>query len=107
MERKWTPGPWRIGKPHPTNACLYIQPIGQYGDIATLYGADGDHQEQGPDGDWSEQPVRGANALLIAAAPDLYEALEMAEQFLCGGADGSEPAMIAARAALAKARGEV
>lgn len=57
-----------------------------------------------------------ANAYLIAAAPDLYEALEKAHEALMASWDplwnlpGSkmedDPAIIRARAALAKARGE-
>lgn len=59
---------------------------------------------------------RDANACLIAATSKLYEALVMAEEKLCIaekllglGQDDSpdfEPAILTARAALAKARGE-
>ena len=58
---------------------------------------------------------REANALLISAAPDLLEALEMAEAMLCRlepivdrGEDDSisvESEILTARAAIAKARG--
>lgn len=104
MERKWTPGPWKIGRPHPTNACLYIQPEGRYGDIATLYGADGDHQATDTDGIWSEQPIRAANAHLIAAAPDLYEALEDLARQMAVYMDDETVRVVAS--ALRKARGE-
>ena len=105
-ELKWTPGPWVVGRPHPTNACLYIQPEGGYGDIATLYGADGDHQEKSRDGNWCDQPIRAANAHLIAAAPDLYDALQAMVDY-CNAECGSKiyPGH-QANQALAKARGE-
>lgn len=45
-------------------------------------------------------------ARLIAAAPDLYEALEALEQYLRETAHHNMPQVAAARAALAKARGE-
>jgi hypothetical protein len=47
---------------------------------------------------------RDANAVLIAAAPDLYAALEA---FMRLGTMDDQAAIDAARAALAKARGEV
>lgn len=57
-----------------------------------------------------------ANARLMAAAPDLLHALEMAEEVLCRlerivdrGEDDSinlEPEILSARAAIAKAKGE-
>jgi hypothetical protein len=54
-ERKWTPGPWFVGKD------LSIGPNGQ-GVSVIVAACDYDHAD--------------ANAHLIAAAPDLYEALE-------------------------------
>lgn len=47
-----------------------------------------------------------ANAQLMAAAPDLYAALLAIERSADYGADDNRPLMQAARAALAKARGD-
>nr|WP_289108753.1 hypothetical protein [uncultured Halomonas sp.] len=47
-----------------------------------------------------------ANAHLIAATPELYDALEMMLQMVEFGGFGKDAAMDTARAALAKARGE-
>jgi hypothetical protein len=54
-ERKWTPGPWFVGKD------LSIGPNGQ-GVSVIVAACDYDHAD--------------ANAHLIAAAPDLYDALD-------------------------------
>lgn len=71
-ETTFTQGPWHVGTPHPQNACAYV--IGAKGDeIAVLYGAD--QAEKNADGMWGPQPRREATAALIAAAPELYEAL--------------------------------
>ena len=62
-ERKWTPGPWRVG------------PV----DDTRVEDADGNEVAQ-IDGDYNQPetwPLMEANARLIAAAPDLYEALEI------------------------------
>lgn len=87
-EQKWTPGPW------------------EWDDCVWGY----DPNEQAP---WLVQKDSGvpvlrgeircarANAHLIAAAPELYEALEMMLEFPKAG-----PSTSTARAALAKARGE-
>ena len=73
MSGKHTPGPWVVGEPHPTNACAYVRDDKGH-EVATLYfcsvgGPIGD------DGIWPEHPNRDANARLIAAAPDMLEAL--------------------------------
>lgn len=52
------------------------------------------------------QEVNAANAHLIAAAPELYEALEMMLKMVEFGGFGKDAAMDTARSALAKARGE-
>ena len=64
---------------------------------ATITHSVGDHTEQRTSGN------EKANAHLIAAAPELYEALEAV---VATDADGETPQWKAARAALAKARGE-
>ena len=116
MDKKWTPGPWVVEQTHPTNACLYVSESKGGHEVCTLYGADGDWAECGPDGNWGEQPIREANAHLIAAAPDLYEALEACVDelmsILHGERDGVwsnevfESVESPYRKALAKARGE-
>ena len=69
-----TAGPWKVSSlRHPKHACVAIVPATGTG-IATLYGGD-DNAFQGPDGVWSHQPIREANARLIAAAPELLNAL--------------------------------
>lgn len=93
---KFTPGPWEVGELDRGfgRGSLCVQD--QHGFIAKM---PGDHL-------WSESL---ANAHLIAAAPDLYEALRgcMAACEL-QGADSAEffDARNSAYAALAKARGE-
>lgn len=63
----------------------------------------------------SSKPSSEPNAHLIAAAPDMYEALEnLLKGYLQGAASGdwgfwdyeNEPMVLAAKSALAKARGE-
>jgi len=87
---KWTPGPWR----------------------ATTH----DHPEQGVYAGYRIAKMTGgeiqrdrANAHLIAAAPDMAEALEKALNFITNTESEmgeTLPCGDAARAALAKARGE-
>ena len=97
-EPKWTPGPWAVetrdketwvvaycGDDDPWFVCnpeLYIGP-----------------------GKTDRAP---ANAHLIAAAPDLYEAMDGLHSWFGEEGDGRDISalLIAARAALAKARGE-
>jgi hypothetical protein len=100
----WTPGPWVAQKaPH--------GPIdifdGRGRDVVTVYGGGVGAEDQ------------NGNARLIAAAPELYEALLKAEQFISNGVelgfirmpdvetpDSAHDTLPAVRAALAKARGE-
>lgn len=108
-ERKWTPGPW------------VAEPENYDGDGGVLVRVGGDYPRNCIANAWGQQSAREvddegqANAHLIAAAPDLYKALEeclnaeMARRKkLKDGAPASEysDARIARiRAALAKARG--
>jgi hypothetical protein len=79
MSEKWTPGPWRY-RPH------------QYDDWGIVKGADGRTICQAQDLRVSEEEKSecratgadpyAANAQLIAAAPDLYAALELAKKAL-------------------------
>lgn len=92
-ERKWTPGPW--------------EKTSESGEIASREGvyiarAIGTVTEEGK-----------ANAHLIAAAPDLYEALEWAEDELASYAPDpscrskiTDDILVRVRTALDKARGE-
>lgn len=79
----YTPGPWRVERP-------YIRGAGRV--IASL--------ESGRD-----KAEDAANAHLIAAAPELYEALVNLMDFLFHGKKDRQM-ILRARAALAKARGE-
>ena len=102
MNAPWTPGPWR--QVWSTNGHFMIGIAGQDGVGVT------DSRFNLWSGDDAEAK---ANAHLIAAAPDLAEALEklLADYVaLVGAARVIAPdeidVVIAARAALAKARGE-
>ncbi|MFN7611738.1 MAG: hypothetical protein ACK5QX_12520 [bacterium] len=114
-EAKHTPGPWEWAEDHPQNAVAYVYARNGFAldEIATLYGGSED-VAKGSDGVWGDHPIRRANARLIAAAPDLLTALqdlldhylELANSGDCGAWDPEpEPQVIAARAAIAKARG--
>ena len=113
-ERKWTPGPWAIDFSSVISKADALPAGRVHG-----YGCGNDFVADLNDGEYHEYTDRDeqdANAHLIAAAPDLYEALEeclnaeMARRKkLKDGAPASEysDARIARiRAALSKARGE-
>lgn len=90
-ESKWTPGPW-----HWTKDIV----IGEYnlapGILLTAL-TDGTP--------WGDEIDR-ANAHLIATAPDLYDALKaLLDRYIIMGC-GEGPEALAAKFALAKARGE-
>jgi len=80
---KHTPGPWEVGSPTGLVNQLSIKPA-----IGVVYGA-GDEIK--------------ANAALIAAAPDMAEALLMWDKWETMSIYDSEMAILATRAALAKA----
>ena len=84
MSTKHTPGPWE----------------------STL-GASGCQAVEAEDGTVVASYVSEANARLIASAPDLLEALESLVANLAEGDFISETRIDAARAAIAKAAGEV
>lgn len=99
----FTPGPWSVphfATDHQCN-CQYVLSDGQYGmgAIATVH-----HNEDGSDGAEHNEPlgVAIANANLIVAAPELFEALEG----VVAVADRATAEFDRARAALAKAKGE-
>lgn len=87
MERKWTPGPWIAVTEDIHDNALWTVVAGDDGsrDVATMSHF-GDIE----------------NAHLIAAAPDLYEALEWCACWI----NMNHPAHAKAMEALAKARGE-
>ncbi len=125
MSNAWTPGPWFIVTPT------------QGFEVCTIHGVEQQPTEDGlgqtwvyirpeslvRDGEWHwpDEAECTANAHLIAAAPDLYAALddllasyaEPDQQICCGGhgcgcrgASVRDLAEHHARAALAKARGQ-
>lgn len=111
-ETKWTPGPWHVADDHHLRAVLDVRD-GDGWDVATLYSGRGDADTQDSSGVWQDDPVRIANAHLIAGAPGLYEALDHCETLLMryeiNRVDGdaiADEALTKIRAAMAKARGE-
>lgn len=94
-EKKWTKGVWQ------THVEWNITGYPVY----SIHGMSGAEKE--------DRPVLEANAQLIAAAPELYESLETLLGYVdspCGGCGefNVPPIFMAqAKAALAKARGEV
>ena len=88
-EVKHTPGPWQWTQHFDPTISIYKD---GFGTLARLYD--------------SAAGTGKANARLIAAAPDLLEALvQFVDEFYGCYADG-EPAMIKARAAITKATGK-
>lgn len=106
MIEKFTPGPWHVGKKdHPVG---YFPVYARTGVTKISRIAKTDSHEVGFGISEAEQR---ANAHLIAAAPDLYEALNrIYNKLLISDRDGeshiSEKDGEMARTALAKARGE-
>lgn len=81
-ERKWTPGPWAVR------------------DARGIRGANGECVAS----TYCAAPAEDAH--LIAAAPDLYEALKRAAMWIEAGNDRTGPVLRQCYAALDKARGE-
>lgn len=105
MTSKHTPGPWKhvgVGE--------HNRIVGPHGDSLFLVGMYGQFGRSGP------LPNRAthiasiveeeANASLIAAAPDLLEALKSMVNYANLGAYERADAMKAARAAITKAKGD-
>lgn len=94
-DTRWTPGPWLVSE---TGSVVAASDSGY---VAEPY--DGRHTLQ------NDAAITAANAHLIAAAPEMYEALAAVigdyEAHMRGHEYVPTP-LIAARAALAKARGE-
>ena len=99
---KHTPGPWHLGcmtrEEHPCN-CGTILTDGYAGGIATVYIDNGLLVSEGGNACPPLEEAQ-ANARLIAAAPDMYEALVKISEGWASYASAS-----IARAALAKVRG--
>ncbi len=104
-ELKATPGPWTAFDNAGSNMQGYGQPSGVHGE--------GDHRMKiicGCFGDIGGEEVATANANLIAAAPELYAALESAlmpvEMYHAYSWPDRAGVIPKIKAALAKARGE-
>jgi hypothetical protein len=92
----WTPGPWVVTTCLDYWVCAAAEVEGDGPGIAHC----GDIHWPG----WQDKQVEwAANAILIAAAPDLFEALASAAARLERLGDVSTPQLLKARAALAKA----
>ena len=89
---KWTKGPWAVERNKRTWGWVDV--------VGPSLGVGG--PTQATDLTLADEVKRIAEAHLIAAAPDLYAALEQ----IVFDWDGEPEDMFAARAALAKARGE-
>ena len=107
MERKWTPGPWRIvwydaGDRDEWDSCPMIAGSEEY-DLAVVHW-DGFKQKYWKSADGKQSEIE-SNAHLIASAPDLYDALQAMVDY-CNAECGSKiyPGH-QANQALAKARG--
>jgi len=101
---KHTPGPWKIGSEQTDGLGRYaqVQSSEEFGDIVArvcvAHNANHTLNRSGR-----------ANARLIAAAPELLEALELILPYLTDGEDAGDEATALApivRAAIAKAKGE-
>lgn len=101
----WSPGPWSMGcfvrnPPGKGCQCTYLFDDGHTGGIGEVYVDNGRNIADGGNGaPQREQAI--ANAHLMAAAPDLYDALYALNWLFAE----DDPALAQARAALAKASG--
>ena len=96
MSEKFTKGPWKAKYDSQLQALIEIYNTEDRIMVAVL-----------PDrGTIEAMSEIEANANLIAAAPDMYEALETIERVAGIGMMEDDPARVKARDALRKARGE-
>lgn len=100
---KWPPGPWQQGMSSGHNANIIY--TGNDESIATVYGIP-IHAQVSSVQDEERWQEGMANARLIAAAPDLAEALEACIEHMEHSTPRGRMAYIEAKHALAKARGE-
>lgn len=104
-ETTWTPGPWfareQFSREKSTLGWIIDHANGRIG--WSCYATATPNEREKP-----PYPIGAANAHLIAAAPDLYAALEGLQRRIVEAnlGHGQEDALDAAAAALAKARGE-
>ena len=102
MTQKHTPAPWLVFDNHPDRACLHVAPEGSNpvcNDVATVY---------------TSNKNADADARLIAAAPELLEALEFIFEQVTNeknhhhtlGAFSHGAGIDMAKKAIAKAKGE-
>jgi len=90
---KHTPGTWVVFDDHPDKACVHIREDNGFDEIAAIYRYRGNPRD----------PL--ADARLIAAAPELLEALENLLKVHEGEGGTQHHAGDIARAAIAKATG--
>ena len=105
---KHTPGPWSVphfAQPDVGCQCTYVLSSGYFGCIATIAIANGIGSVADGDNDCPPLEEARANAHLIAAAPELLEALELARGGYADAIDDPE-GLAKIDAALAKACGE-
>lgn len=114
QETRFTPGPWctpHFAKPEVNCQCRYVlsENQGGFGAIASVHcSGDGDDWQSNGDNPKFEESV--ANAHLIAAAPEMYEALEGIKEWINRlpiPTHGATKKMMDISAALSKARGEL
>ena len=91
-EKRYTPGPWRLGRGHKTGTPRTVMPVLRRDSLIRSQNYE-------------------ANAHLIAAAPDLLEALESIQAWVTDEGfedthEGVAEICAQARAAIAKAHGE-
>lgn len=107
MGTKYTPGPWEVTQID----CLGNEVV-EYGNVRPVNRHMFGHETSLPIADFYlwDMPEQKANALLIAAAPELLEALEMivneADSYTARTGKPVYNWLDQARAAIAKAKGE-
>lgn len=107
-ETKWTKGQWSLphfAEPDINCECKYVLSDYHMGAIASVH-CSGEGNDWLAHGDNPRFEEAVANAHLIAAAPDLYAALDGLIAPGDGGVFATRNLIDAAKAALAKARGE-
>ena len=102
---KHTPGPWclpHFAEPKTNCQCEYVIADNMFGSVASVH-CSGNGDDWISNGDNPKFKEAVANAHLIAAAPDLLEALELAQLWLA--VDGRYD-MQGVNAAISKAKGQ-
>lgn len=96
-----TKGPWFVEQDGKTS--IYVSPVDRQEEIAVCNVLVIDEDPDDDSGEWFNGDQTKANARLIAAAPDLLEALENLEN---DSGQIPEHAWAMVKSAIAKARGE-